>query len=217
VRKKPFEFVRLSRPQADQNLYIQNITPALLCMRLSEKMTEVPCRILDLCASPGGKLLMAHDLFPQAELYANDVSEDKMRKVRENLKKYDVTAHLTIGIGEKYPTSQRFDLIILDVPCSNTGVLNKRPEARFRLNREYLDPLKAAQLRLLKHARELISEKGFIWYMTCSILPEENEQIVDCACELYGLKMISCCLQLPNREGYDGGYAALLQPVSKNF
>lgn len=191
-------------------IYIQNATPVALVALLAER-TQTPIRILDLCASPGGKLLAAHDLYPQAKLFANDVSADKLLRLSHNLRKYGVQADLTCGPGEAYESQDQFDLIILDVPCSNSGVLNKRPEARWRLTSEALDELRQTQLRLIHHAQTLLSPDGVIWYLTCSILKEENEQLMHSACRQNELQLDYFHTILPNGEGWDGGFAALLK------
>lgn len=190
--------------------YIQNSTPVALMEDLAQQQASIPGQILDLCASPGGKALMLRDLFPKAKLFANDVSEDKLARLRENFAKYGVEAHLNCGLGEDYPSNELFDLIVLDVPCSNSGVLNKRPEARWRLNPEALKELKSSQLRLLKKAKELLAPGGKIWYLTCSILPEENELLVKEACQSYQLEAGKYKRVLPTKEGSDGGFACLL-------
>lgn len=199
---------RMKEVSTSPDYYIQNATPVALIMDLSSKITSSQT-ILDLCASPGGKLLAVHDLFPHAKLFANDVSQEKLQRLSENLIKYGVTANLTCGSGNDYPTTMKFDLIILDVPCSNTGVYNKRPEARWRCSSETLNELKNIQSRLLQHAVRLINPGGCIWYMTCSILKDENSQFLKEICPHIGLKVVYEKTILPNNEGWDGGFAAL--------
>lgn len=184
--------------------YIQNITPGLLVETLNDR---TPDSILDLCAAPGGKLLLAHDLYPKARLYANDVSENKLKLLKENLEKYALKATLTMGKGEEYPEGQQFDLIIIDAPCSNTGVLHKRPEARYRYQKGQFQKMQNA---LLERAKKLLSPQGAIWYLTCSLLPEENRELVEEACKAFHLKLIKDRVELPDETGKDGGYGALL-------
>lgn len=192
--------------------YIQNVTPATLLGNLARSISK-PERILDLCASPGGKLLAIHDLFPEAKLFANDVSEEKLKRLEENCNKYGLTVCLSCGPGEAFTSNAPFDSVILDVPCSNTGVLNKRPEARWRLSEESLKELEATQINLIKHAKTLLRPGGEIWYMTCSVLKRENEGLIERACKEVGLRKRFEQTILPNPEGWDGGYACALQTL----
>ncbi|CCB85073.1 putative uncharacterized protein [Parachlamydia acanthamoebae UV-7] len=191
--------------------YIQNGTPYLLMEHLRQS-AENPQTILDLCASPGGKLLLAHDFYPSATLFANDVSERKLKTLQENCHKYQLNVSLSCSKGEFFASDRRFDLIIVDAPCSNTGVLNKRPEARWRFSPESLKQLEETQLQLLAHARTLLSDKGEIWYLTCSILSQENEKLAQKISQKSGLFMRTSQTILPNALGLDGGFACALRP-----
>lgn len=196
---------------ASTEYYIQNITQATLMGELCQQISP-PERVLDLCAAPGGKTIAAHDAFPKASLYANDVSEAKLEKVRENLTKYGVEAQLRCGVGEEYPLDQSFPLVIADLPCSNSGVLNKRPEARWRINAESLEQLLVTQKSLLKRASALLKPGGHLFLMTCSILKCENQALVDYAINELDLSPTAYERAiLPNLEGWDGGFACLLR------
>lgn len=195
---------------SSRDYYIQNPTPASLLKKLATADFK-PKRILDLCASPGGKLIASHDLFPDATLYANDVSENKLSAIRTNLKKYAISASLSQYKGEEFPTDEKYDLIILDVPCSNTGVLNKRAEARWRLTAEHLDQLSTLQRNLLDHAKHLLSEEGQIWYMTCSILSKENEEMISSFVKDHPFAVQISAKILPDSSGNDGGFGTSLR------
>jgi len=200
----------LAAISASQNYYIQNITPATLVAELSAQ-TKPPQQILDLCASPGGKLLAAHDQFPAAQLFANDISQEKIERLSQNISKYNMSVALNCGPGENYVAPHPFDLIILDVPCSNSGVLNKRPEARWRLTEEALKELEEKQMNLLTHAASMLALGGCIWYLTCSILKQENERLIEAFCKKAGLKSAFSKTILPNKSGWDGGFACLIR------
>lgn len=190
--------------------YIQNRTPANLFKHLADHSAFHPKKILDLCAAPGGKLLLAHEAYPDAALFANDVSEKKLTKLKNNLYKYHINAELSCGPAEEYSSDSTFDLIILDVPCSNTGVLNKRPEARWRMNKETLLELVLQSKKMVKRAIALLNPNGKIWLMTCSILEEENNLLIQEMSEQFSLNISSTKLILPNESGEDGGFAAVL-------
>lgn len=191
------------------HFYIQNATPIFLMAQLA-KITPYPATILDLCASPGGKTLMAYDLFPKSRIWANDVTDKKMLRLEENIKKYHIPVNLSCTKGESYKEDQSFDLLILDVPCSNTGVLNKRPEARWRSPKSLKDCL-LTQNALLEKALRLTHKNSYIWYLTCSILKEENEYCIQNFCQKHPLELIFSQCILPNVAGWDGGFAACLK------
>lgn len=213
---EPFPMAILKDPALISSLgdspqiYIQNITPAVFIKNLGKQLRAAPQRILDLCASPGGKLIAVHDAFPQAILYANDISPERIKRLSENCIKYGLTVDLSCAAGEAFSSPDRFDLIILDVPCSNSGVLNKRPEARWRLSEAALVDLNQTQLRLIEHAKTLLTPQGVLWYMTCSILKKENEALMQRASKLFNLQIDHQQTILPDAAGWDGGYACAL-------
>ncbi len=178
----------------DPNYYIQNGTPVQLMHTLAKEIKRAPETILDLCAAPGGKTLLAHDLFPEAKLFANDVSENRLSRMRENFSKYGLDVEVSCQDGTSFVSDQKFDLVIIDAPCGNSGVLNKRPEARWRGN----DELVMLQKKLIDHALTLLNDGGVIWYLTCSILDVENHG--------------EGVLILPSSEATDGGFGAILLP-----
>lgn len=192
------------------NYYIQNVTPAELIQTLAQNLQE-PKRVIDLCASPGGKLLAVYDQFPNAKFYANDVSLEKLKFLSENCAKYGISATLSRSLGQEFTSEEPFDLVILDVPCTNSGVLNKRPEARWRISQKTLEQLEQLQMQLIKNAVNLISENGEIWYLTCSVLKRENTRLVDKFCELLNLQVRKKETFFPNLDGWDGGFACALQ------
>jgi 16S rRNA (cytosine967-C5)-methyltransferase len=189
--------------------YIQNITSAHLIKELS-KHTKSPERILDLCAAPGGKILATYDLFPNATYHANDISEKKLALLESNFKKYDVNIHLHTSLGQDFTSEEQFDVVIIDAPCSNTGVLNKRPEARWRLDSKSILECIEMQKSLIKNSIQLLKDGGQIWYMTCSILKTENEELVKEVCQEHGLNAKFSKTILPTADGWDGGFAAIL-------
>jgi len=187
--------------------YIQNVTPVYLIDQLAKDSVK-PETILDVCASPGGKLLASALLFPEAKLFANDICKKRLKTLKENLHKAGMQAAISENILAKKEAEPK-DLVILDVPCSNSGVLAKKAEARWRLSLENLKKLQQKQKSLLKEAVKWVSLKGELWYMTCSILPEENQEVVASLLK-EGWKMQKEKKVLPGK-GWDGGYAVSLK------
>lgn len=218
ICKQPFPMVLIEKTEQisiigrSSHYYIQNITPAYLIGSLCEYPILPPKSILDLCASPGGKTLATFDRFPHADYYANDRSENKIERMKENFSKYGLNAKISCFPAEELRIDQKFDIVIVDAPCSNSGVLNKRPEARWRITAEVLKELTEKQLSLIEHSLRFLAPNGLLWYMTCSILKEENEELIAAACQQFPL-IRSGYMQtiLPNKEGWDGGFACALK------
>lgn len=198
---------------SSKDYYIQNITTATLIGLLCEQMDFEPQHILDLCASPGGKTLAVHDFFPKANLYSNDINEDKVHRLLENLNKYHIQAHTSICRGENFKSSKKFNIVIGDVPCSNSGVLNKRPEARWRLSKSSLKDLKNTQQAIAQNALNLLKDKGQFWYMTCSILKSENEFFVEKLCQDFNLHKRFSKTIFPSIDR-DGGFCCSLEKLT---
>ena len=171
-------------------------------------------RVLDLCAAPGGKALQLMDcLGNTGHLVALDRSEEKLARLRENLTRAQgaFTVRLAPERPEDLDLGEAFSHVLVDAPCSNTGVLARRPEARLRITGKDLDRLTNLQLRLLDAAYRHVRPGGKLLYATCSIEPEENEGVV---ARLYSahpdLTELETHLFLPHRSGAGGGFCSLL-------
>jgi len=171
-------------------------------------------RVLDLCSAPGGKTTHLAELMQNTGyILAADIRADRLKRVT------DVASRLGIGIIEPLLLdaelsnlpAEPFDAALVDVPCSNTGVLAKRPEARWRIAPSDLRELPALQKRLLRRAVEMLRPGGRVVYSTCSIEPEENEQVVaEILAADPSLQLVEERHHLPGRPA-DGGYQALLR------
>lgn len=174
-------------------------------------------RVLDFCASPGTKTThMAELMDNRGEIIAVDVSADKLARIDENCRRLGVTIVTTRPadtVGSLEPES--FDLVLADVPCSNTGVLARRPEARWRFDDGKLGKLVADQRIIANLAAGFARRGGRIVYSTCSIEPEECGQVAGWLEKQCSLRMLHDKLTLPagvgNPAGWcDGGYVAVL-------
>lgn len=203
--------IQVDSTEVREGYIIQNSTPATLMYELAAKLARPPLRVLDLCAAPGGKTVLLADLFPEAELHANDPSERRWGRLHQTLEQQGLSVHEHMVRGEQFSNEQGFDVVVADVPCSNSGVLHKRPEARWRLDRNQLGQLRQLQWSILEQARDLLTEGGQLWYMTCSILRDEDNALIDDACRKLGWKRAGYERRiLPSTEGADGGYACAL-------
>jgi len=171
-------------------------------------------RVLDLCASPGAKAVqLLEALGPGGSLLACDVDDAKCVRLRQNLEKAggNFQVRTVPDEPEAIELGGTFTHILLDVPCSNTGVLARRPEARWRLRWEDLGSLTDLQRKLLAAAVRHLAPGGRLVYATCSIEPEENQDMAAWAVrEFPGLQLLSERLFLPHKEPGDGGYCAVM-------
>ncbi|MDY6913692.1 MAG: transcription antitermination factor NusB [Planctomycetota bacterium] len=131
--------------------------------------------VLDFCAAPGTKTThLAEQMRNRGSITAVDVSHEKLRRIEDNCRRMDdsiVKTHLAEQAGSLKP--QSFDLVMVDAPCSNTGVLSRRPEARWRFSEEHLATLVKDQQLLLQAAAAFVKPGRRLVYSTCSIEPEE--------------------------------------------
>ena len=174
--------------------------------------------ILDLCAAPGTKTTqLAEATGGRSKIVATDIDNDRLEMVRENITRLGLSDYVTVieyrSLDESAQRSGGFDCILVDAPCSNTGVLARRPEARHRITKETINGLAKTQMELLSKAADMLKPQGVICYSTCSIQLEENSGIVRRFIKKHpDFKLESERLILPSAEAFDhdGGYAAVL-------
>jgi 16S rRNA (cytosine967-C5)-methyltransferase len=138
--------------------------------------------VLDLCAAPGGKTAtMARAAGPASLVVASDVHLHRLRAMRGNLERLGANnvQALALDAQRPLPFAVAFDRILVDAPCSGTGTLARNPEIRWRLRPEDLTQLHARQVALLRNALDSLKPGGRLVYATCSLEPEENENVVD--------------------------------------
>lgn len=162
----------------DGLFYIQDPSTLFAVQMLDPQPGE---SILDLCAAPGGKTTyIAQRMQNRGRIIAQDIHEDRLALIRENCVRLGVTnveASLApTGIIEN--PSKKFDRILVDAPCSNTGVMRRRVDLRWRIRPEEIERLRAAQLDLLRQAAPRLKPGGVLVYSTCSLEPEENSEVV---------------------------------------
>jgi 16S rRNA (cytosine967-C5)-methyltransferase len=172
--------------------------------------------VLDLCAAPGGKTTHLAELMNNTgRIVACDANPRRLRTVGELCERLGITV-----VETRQPPGSRFahdfDAALVDVPCSNTGVLGRRPEVRWRLTPADVAELAALQTDLLRQACELVRPGGAVVYSTCSIEPEENSGVVRAA--LAGLPDWELEMEQEHRPGLpgDGGYFVGLRRLTES-
>jgi len=172
--------------------------------------------ILDACAAPGGKTaLIAERLRLKGQLVAMDLRDDRLPRLRANLERLGCAAFAKVVQGDarrlRPESFGRFDRILLDVPCSNTGVIRRKPDVRWRFSKARLTRLGATQRELLERMAGLVKRGGCIVYSTCSLEPEENELLISAWLKSHPEFTIRRSHQsFPPDSGQDGAYAVLL-------
>ncbi|MDP2932946.1 MAG: RsmB/NOP family class I SAM-dependent RNA methyltransferase, partial [bacterium] len=172
--------------------------------------------ILDACAAPGGKtFLIAEKMRFSGKLRAFDVSEDRILIMKTNFQRLQISDFVEIkkqNILNPMPAdNQKYDRILADVPCSNTGVIRRKPDIRWRFNLKGLGLLVKTQKKMLDRLAPLLKTGGTLVYSTCSLEPEENQMLVKAwlkanpSFHLKNEKMF-----FPPVSGTDGGYAAAI-------
>lgn len=218
-RLPPFEnFARLKSIPNDAlaggDYYIQDPSTAAACVLLGPLPGE---KVLDACAAPGGKTgYIAELMNNNGAILACDRDESRIRTLRDNLERLGVTiaqfARHDWTSGEPLPDSAAispFDRILLDAPCSNTGVMRRRVDLRWRLVPEDFVRMRQEQLRILRAIIPLLKAGGVLVYSTCSIEPEENEEVVHAITQEFPLlKPVDQVSLLPFRDEFDGAFAA---------
>jgi 16S rRNA (cytosine967-C5)-methyltransferase len=142
-----------------------------------------PARIWDACAAPGGKtLILAHRL-PEADILASDVSSRRLALTTARLRRYSYSGRVHTQVADAASPALSpgalFDLILCDVPCTGTGTLARNPEIRHRLKPGDLARQSTRQRAILSGALQRLAPGGRLVYSTCSLEPEENEQVAD--------------------------------------
>jgi 16S rRNA (cytosine967-C5)-methyltransferase len=208
-------FVRLTNipheALADGHCYIQDPSTAVACLLLDPKPGD---RVLDACAAPGGKTgFIAELMRNEGLILACDRDTSRVRTLQENLEKLGVEisrcVHHDWASSDLLPDAADFDRILIDAPCTNTGVMRRRVDLRWRLTPKDFSRMPLEQLGIVRAAVPSLKPGGVLVYSTCSIEPEENEEVVRAILrEFHFLKLADQISLLPFRDGFDGAFAA---------
>lgn len=135
--------------------------------------------VLDLCAAPGGKTTHILEIAPKANVLAVDIDPQRLKRVHENLTRLGMEAEVKMGDGrfpEKWCGERQFDRILLDAPCSATGVIRRHPDIKWLRRDSDIAELAQLQREILDAIWPHLKPGGTLVYATCSILPEENKE-----------------------------------------
>jgi 16S rRNA (cytosine967-C5)-methyltransferase len=191
--------------------YVQDPSTLLAVSELDPLPAHV---VLDLCAAPGGKTTyIAQRMQNRGRITAQDAQEDRLALIRENCTRLGVTCveASVAPSGVLVNPAKKFDRVLVDAPCSNSGVMRRRVDLRWRIRPEEIERLRGEQLQVLRQAAPRVKPGGTLVYSTCSLEPEENGAVVkEFLAEHPLFKLEKERELLPFVEGVDGAYVAKL-------
>jgi 16S rRNA (cytosine967-C5)-methyltransferase len=164
-------------------------------------------RVLDICAAPGGKSTLLARKYPESEIVAIELNEKRIPRLQENIERVKAE-NVTVMQGDA--TALEFadssvDAILLDAPCTASGVIRRHPDAKFLHSKDDVNRHSALQKQMVSEALRVLKPGGQLVYAVCSIHPEENEQVVEGFSELQSTQRI-----FPT-EHHDGFFIACLR------
>lgn len=182
--------------------------------------------VLDACAAPGGKLTHILEAQPKlARVDAVELEEKRARRIEDNLQRLRLKANLLIADAstQDWWDGEAYDRILLDAPCSATGVIRRNPDIKYLRKGEDIHALGQIQLAILENCWAMLKPGGKLLYATCSIFPQENTRLIKRFAEqrsdvqhldidaTWGIQCEYGRQLFPQPQGHDGFYYALLQ------
>lgn len=191
----------------NNRIYVQDPATSLPFQELDLSFAS---RAVDLCAAPGGKTLMLAELMPVDSLIiAADRSRNRQQLTRSNFEKRKIKAQVIVAVPEEISGS--YDVVLADVPCSNTGVFRRRPDALWNFSVSKMKELIEVQSQILESAARLTSQGGLLIYSTCSIENEENSLQIEKFLKKHTEFALISMRQLIPGEHIDGAFAAVMK------
>jgi 16S rRNA (cytosine967-C5)-methyltransferase len=175
-------------------------------------------RVVDTCAGAGGKTLhMASLMENKGQLIAMDLYESKLKQLKLRAKRngaFNIEYRIIESTKVIKKLHEKADRVLIDAPCSGLGVLKRNPDAKWKLQPEFIDNIKKVQAEVLENYSKIVKPGGKLVYATCSILPSENEnQIKNFLKTEIGqqFNFVKDVKILASETGFDGFYMALLE------
>ncbi len=196
---------------ADGDFYVQDPSTLTAVDVLDPQPGE---SVLDMCAAPGGKTTyVAQKMQNQGRIIAADLSSSRLALVGENCRRLGVTIVATLACEgthlDRCLRGQQFDRVLVDAPCSNTGVLRRRADLRWRIEEDEIRKLAVLQEKLLTAAVPFVKPQGILVYSTCSLEEEENQRVVERLGRSHPEFMLEATQSIfPARDAMDGAFVA---------
>lgn len=192
-------------------IYIQDPATGAAAELLSNYINKEKGKFIDVCGAPGGKAIMFHDLFPEWQISIADRSAKRQERTQENLSRLKINAELLTFDAAQDNLSEKYNVLFADVPCSNSGVFRKRPDALYRLNERTINEIAELQRQILENVCKFVTEDGLLLYSTCSIESDEDSLQIASFCQRHNeFELLEERLILPDTD-HDGAYSACLR------
>lgn len=222
IRIDKFANLESIKSFSDADFYIQDPAAALAAYVMEPKSGET---VIDMCSAPGGKSLFMAELMNNCgKIYSFDIYEHKIKLINENKHKYNayiVEPELNDATVYNDKYCQIADRILCDVPCSGLGIIQKKPDIRYKRTEKDIQSLSDLSLKILNNAAKYLKPGGTLVFSTCTIDVDENEKVMkkfllqnpDFKLYPYGNNKISYKTFYPNVDGTDGFFICRLQKL----
>ncbi|NCP20849.1 MAG: RNA methyltransferase [Flavobacteriales bacterium CG03_land_8_20_14_0_80_35_15] len=176
-------------------------------------------RVIDACAGAGGKTLHLASLMEnKGQIIALDIYKNKLNELKRRAKRngaFNIEPRFIESTKTIKKLHSSADRLLIDAPCSGLGVLKRNPDAKWKLQPEFLDTIKATQKELLENYSKMLKLNGLMVYATCSILPSENQlQVAEFLKNNANFKLVKEATVSPHKTGFDGFYMAQLERIA---
>ena len=201
---------------ADGSICVQDISSMLVCLVAGIGENDT---VLDLCAAPGGKSLHAADIARSGRVIALDVSEGKVEKIRENIRRCgfsNVDAAVSDATIYNNEYDSMADVVIADVPCSGLGVMGRKNDIKYNLSEDSIRELVGLQRSILTNAVRYVKPGGTLMLCTCTCSCEENQGNMDFLTDECGLTPVDFYDRLPDRLKYASAREGYIQLYGKD-
>lgn len=216
TKKDDFIFIKNFNRNALKSFFergdvaILDYSTSFIRKAFSNEKTKNIKTVIDLCAAPGGKTLLVSDALGSPKIVSEDINDTRVNLLLRNINTWglsNVVAKLSDATEYEGGT---YDLVVADVPCSGSGVIRRRPELKYKIDKSSIDELNVTQKKILSNAKNYVKDNGYIIYSTCSILNQENEDVLKYAELELGMEVLWHETFTLNEE-HEGFFASLLK------
>ncbi len=198
---------------SEGNYTVADISSQTVCVEAGIKNGD---KVLDVCAAPGGKTLHAYDL--GGDVISCDISDSKIALIEDNLRRCHADSVKTL-VCDASEYNKEFDsamdVVIADLPCSGLGVINKKPDIRYRVTPEDIKSLQKLQRKILENVSQYVKPGGILMYSTCTVTKEENEDQVEYILNNLPFELVMKKQFLPGIDNTDGFFVSKFKKVNK--